>query len=266
MADEEFATIKENAIRNGVITGIVVVIILWLALRSGKLILAVLVNLMVGLAMTAALGLMMVGSLNLISVYFAVLYVGIGVDFGIQLSVRYRAERHEVNDVRGALLRAARFAGVPLTLAAIATAAGFLSFLPTDYRGVSELGLIAGMGMLIALATSISLLPALICLLNPPGEPEPLSLSFLAPIDEFLERRRIPIVIGTALVVIGGLPLLYDLRFDSNPINLRNPESESIATYLDLSRDPDTNADAIEVLAPSIADARTIAARVSKLP
>ena len=266
MADEEFATIKENAIRNGVITGIVVVIILWLALRSGKLILAVLVNLMVGLAMTAALGLMMVGSLNLISVYFAVLYVGIGVDFGIQLSVRYRAERHEVNDVRGALLRAARFAGVPLTLAAIATAAGFLSFLPTDYRGVSELGLIAGMGMLIALATSISLLPALILLLNPPGEPQPLSLSFLAPIDEFLERRRIPIVIGTALVVIGGLPLLYDLRFDSNPINLRNPESELIATYLDLSRDPDTNADAIEVLAPSVADARTIAARVSKLP
>ena len=51
---------------------------------------------------------------------------------------------------------------MPLTLAAGATAAGFLSFLPTDYRGVSELGLIAGVGMLIAFATSITVLPALI--------------------------------------------------------------------------------------------------------
>jgi hopanoid biosynthesis associated RND transporter like protein HpnN len=266
MADEEFATIKENALRNGVITAFVVLIILWLALRSGRLIIAVVINLAVGLAITAALGLMMVGSLNLISVYFAVLYVGIGVDFGIQLSVRYRTERHEIDDVREALLRAARFAGVPLTLAATATAAGFLSFLPTDYRGVSELGLIAGLGMLIALATSITLLPALIYLLKPPGEPESLGLSFLAPIDEFLERRRIPIIIGTALVVIGGLPLVYGLKFDSNPINLRNPNSESIATYLDLSRDPSLNTNSVEVLAPSIDDAKIVTERMSKLP
>ena len=68
-----------------------------------------------------------------------------------------------------------------------------------------------------------------------------LGFSFLAPVDRFLERRRIPIIAGTALVVIAGLPLLYWLRFDFNPINLRDPKSESIATYLDLSRDPDTN-------------------------
>jgi len=266
MADEEFATIKENAVRNGIISIAVVLLILWLALHSGRLIFAVWLNLFVGLALTAALGMLMVGSLNLISVYFAVLYVGIGVDFGIQLSMRYRAERHEIDDVRGALLSAARFVGAPLTLAAAATAAGFLSFLPTDYRGVSELGLIAGFGMLIALVTSITMLPALIALLNPPGEPKPLDLSFLAPIDRFLERRRIVVVIGTALVVIAGLPLVFGLRFDFNPIHLRNPNSESIATYLDLSRDAETNTNAVEVLAPSIADARTVAARVSKVP
>jgi hypothetical protein len=150
---------------------------------------------------------MMVGSLNLISVYFAVLYVGIGVDW-IQLSALSRRAMRStmcaVSLARGAVV------GVPLTLAAIATAAACHS--ADRLSGCFGTGLIAGMGMLIALATSISLLPALILLLNPPGEPQPLSLSFLAPIDEFLERRRIPIVIGTALVVIGGLPLLYDLR------------------------------------------------------
>ncbi len=266
MADEEFATIKEGATRNGIITVIIVLGILWLALRSGRLIIAVFTNMFIGLALTAALGLLMVGQLNLISVYFAVLFVGIGVDFGIQYSVRYRAERHELDDLKAAVLQAGKYVGAPLTLAAGATAAGFLSFLPTDYRGVSELGLIAGFGMLIAFATSITILPALIRLLNPPGEPHELGFSFLAPVDEFLERRRIPIIVATAIIVIAGLPLLYWLRFDFNPINLRDPKSESIATYLDLSRDPASNTNAVEVLAPSLSDAGVIASRLAKLP
>ena len=111
MADEEFATIKEGAVRNGLITIAIVLVILWLALRSGRLILAVFVNLFVGLALTAALGMMMVGTLNLISVYFAVLFVGIGVDFGIQFSVRYRSERHEVDELEPALSRTGKFVG-----------------------------------------------------------------------------------------------------------------------------------------------------------
>jgi hopanoid biosynthesis associated RND transporter like protein HpnN len=266
MADEEFATIKEDAVRNGLITVGIVLIILWLALRSKRLILAVFLNLYVGLALTASLGLMLVGALNLISVYFAVLYVGIGVDFGIQYSVRYRAERYENNDLKTAILEAARNFGAPLTLAAGATAAGFLSFLPTHYTGVSELGLIAGLGMLIAFATSITFLPAMIQVLNPPGEPEPLGFLWLAPVDEFLERRRTAILVGTVAIVVGGLPLFYWLHFDFNPVNLRSPETESVATYLDLSRDPDTNPNTIGVLAPSLKEADESAARLAKVP
>ena len=169
MADEEFATIKENAVLNATVTIAVVLFILWLALRWVRIIFAVFISLAVGLSITAALGMLMVGTLNLISVYFAVLFVGLGVDFGIQFSVRYRAERHDIDNLREALLEAARRAGAPLTLAALATAAGFLSFLPTVYKGVSELGLIAGVGMLIAYGTSITLLPALLSVLKPPA-------------------------------------------------------------------------------------------------
>jgi hypothetical protein len=266
MSDEEFGTIKENAARNGIVTLAIVLFILWLALRSGRLILAIVINLFVGLTLTAALGLFMVGAFNLISIYFAVLFVGIGVDFGIQFSVRYRAERHENDNLQEAILRAGFHVGAPLTLAALATAAGFLSFLPTDYRGVAELGQIAGCGMLIAFATTITLLPALIRLLNPPGEPEPLGYKSLAPVDEFMARHRIGILVGTGVAVIGALPLLHWLTFDFNPINLRDPHTESIATYLELAHDPSTNLNAIQLLAPSLAQANTIAASVSTLP
>ena len=266
IADEEFATVKDGAVVNGLATLVIVLVILWLALRSPKIILAVFLNLIAGLTITAALGLMMVGALNLISVAFAVLFVGLGVDFAIQFSVRYRAERHEERDLRTALAKAARGVGVPLTLAAAAVAAGFLSFLPTAYRGVSELGLIAGVGMLIAFVTTITLLPALLTVLDPPGEPHPLGYAALAPVDRFLERRRIPIIAGTALVVIAGLPLLFMLRFDFNPINLRNPNTESVATFLDLRGDPAFGANAVNVVTPSMTQAREVAARLEKLP
>ncbi len=266
LEDEEFATIKENAALNATVTIAVVLFILWMALRWWRIIFAVFINLAVGLSITAAVGLLMVGTLNLISVYFAVLFVGLGVDFGIQFSVRYRAERHDVDDLYGALLQSGRRAGAPLTLAALATAAGFLSFLPTAYKGVSELGLIAGVGMLIAFATSVTLLPALLSRLNPPREPEALGYTVLAPVDGFLERNRMPILIATGIIVIAGLPLLHWLRFDFNPMNLRSPKVESVATYLDLKNDPNSGANDIQVLAPTLAAADQIGAKLRALP
>ena len=267
MADEEFATIKENAGLNATVTIAIVLFILWLALRWFRIIFAVFVSLVVGLAVTAAAGMLMVGTLNLISVYFAVLFVGLGVDFGLQFSVRYRAERHEVDNLHEALLQSGRRAGAPLTLAALATAAGFLSFLPTDYKGVSELGLIAGVGMLIAFFTSITLLPALLSRLKPPSEPQPPRLhGCWRRSTAFLERHRMPILIGTLLVVAAGLPLLYHLQFDFNPMNLRSKTAESVATYLELKNDPESGANDIEILQPTLAQADAMAAKLRALP
>lgn len=266
MANEEYATVQDGAITNGIGTVVIVLVILWLALHSAKIIFAVFANLFVGLSITTAVGLMMVGSLNLLSIAFAVLFVGLGVDFGIQYSVRYRSERFKNDNLPLALENAARRAAVPLSLAAMATAAGFLCFLPTDYKGISELGKIAGAGMLVAFLTSITTLPALLDLLNPPGEKDPVGYAFLAPVDHFLEKHRVIIIVGTLLVAVAGLPLLYFMKFDFNPINLRNKNAESIATFLDLRKDPNTGANAINVMTNSEADAKKIEARLEKVP
>jgi len=254
MADEEFATVREGAIENAIATILVVLVILWLALKSGRLIVAVFVTLFVGLAMTAALGLMMVGALNMISVAFAVLFVGLGVDFAIQFSVRYRAERHDKPELHAALAQAAEKIGVPLTLAAAAVAAGFLSFLPTDYRGVSELGAIAGVGMLIAYVTSITLLPALLAVLNPQGEAEPIGYRALAPVDWFIQEYRVPVIVGTLALALAGSPLLYFLTFDFDPIHLRSPQTESISTLLDLRGDPRAGTNSVNIITASVED------------
>ena len=266
LADEEFATVADGAALNGVVTILVVLLVLWLALKQARIILAVLVNLAVGLILTAAVGLWMVGALNLISVAFAVLFIGLGVDFGIQFSVRFRAERYADSDLFAALQATARGVGGPLLLAAASIAAAFYSFLPTAYVGLSELGLIAGTGMIIALVTTVTLLPALIAALKPAGESAPVGFAALAPLDHFLERRRNWIVGATLAAVILGLPLLKDLRFDFNPLNLRSKQVESVATLLDLMRDPDTTPNTIEILESDLAHATALAERLRALP
>jgi hypothetical protein len=95
---------------------------------------------------------------------------------------------------------------------------------------------------------------------------EPVGYAFLAPVDHFLEKHRVFIIVGTLLVAIAGLPLLYFLKFDFNPINLRSPKVESISTFLDLRKDPNTGANAIDVMTNSEADAKKIEATLAKVP
>jgi hypothetical protein len=266
IADQEFASLQQGALVNGIVTAVSVLLILWLALRSIRLVVAVSITLGVGLAAAAALGLLMVGAFNPISLAFAVLFVGLGADFAIQLSVRYRAERNARQDLREALVAAVKRVGAPLTLAALAAAAGFMSFWPTHYIGMAELGLIAGCGMAIAYLASILLLPALIQVMRPRGEAEPLGYSALAPVDRFLARHRFAVVAITSIVALAGLPLLLHLRFDFNPLDLRNPNEEAIATYRELSRDPQMNANTMEVLTASPDAADAVAKKLAALP
>ena len=199
ISDNEFAGVHEGAALNGVVTGVIILIILGIALRSIGLVAAVVVTLAAGLLMTAAGGIFMVGALNPISLAFAVLFVGLGADFAIQYTVRYRAERHDLGKLDEALIGSAAWVGIPLSLAAGAAAAGFLSFTPTSYRGLAQLGIIAGFGMVVAYVLSLTLLPALVRVFGPPPEPKPLTLPALAPADAFLKRHRLWVVAITTL-------------------------------------------------------------------
>jgi len=166
LSDEEFASLADHAWLVGAAMIAAMLVTLRLATRSWRIVAAILLTTIAGLIVTAALGLATVGRFNLISVAFIPLFVGLGVDFGIQLGVRFQHERLGLDPV--AAMRAAAVAlGPSLLLAAGAVCLGFLAFLPTDYVGVAELGLIAGVGMIVALAMSVTMLPALLMLLRP---------------------------------------------------------------------------------------------------
>jgi uncharacterized protein len=264
--DDQFSVIRQSALGDTLTALLGALVILWLALRSWKIVATVFFSLIVGLAVTAALGVAMVGAFNLISIAFFVLFVGLGVDFGIQFSVRYRSERHAQPDLRKALRSAAGKVGDPLSLAAAATAVAFFSFLPTSYRGLFELGLIAGCGMLIAFFCSITLVPAMLAIVKPPGESAAVGFRSLAPLDDFLQRHRIAVIVATIGVVLAGTPLLFRLPVDFNPINLENPNAPSVVTYRALQGDPETRGNDADVLAASLDEADAVAKRLAALP
>ena len=265
LADAQFATLQQGLWVNSLVTAAIVLIVLWLALRSPRIVLAVVVTIFVGLVATAALGLLLVGAFNPISVAFAMLFVGLGADFAIQFSVRYRTQRHELNELRPALADGARYVGPPLTLAALAAAAGFLSFVPTSYRGVAELGLIAGVGMIVAYVAAMTLLPALLSLFKPPAEPLPLGYGAMAGADRFMQRHRFAIVLATSLVAVAALPSLYLLKFNFDPNSLQIPNAEAVTTLRQLSGGQQLALKSADVLT-SAADAGAVAKRLAALP
>ena len=120
--------------------------------------------------------------------------------------------------------------------------------------------------MIIAFVTSITLLPALLAVLNPPSEPHPMGFAQLAPVDRFLELHRIPVVVIIILVVVLASPLLFWLQFDFNPLHLQSPKVEIVATFLELRNNRQTGANAIEIEAPDLAAANATAQRLSALP
>ncbi len=241
---------------------------LWLllALRSLRIFAAIVVTLAVGLAATTAFAVLAIGPFNPISVAFAVLFVGISVDLGIQFSVRYRDERYRAGDLTEALIRAARGIGRAMAVAALSAGVGFFSFIPTDYSGVSDLGWIAGVGMLIALVLNLTVLPALIALLRPRGEPRPVGFAWAGAADRLLVRRRGVVLAVAAAVAVACILAVPLIRFDFNPLDLQNQKSESVATLNDLMSDPTNTPYTISILTPSPAAAAALAKRLDGLP
>ena len=266
MADEEFATVSAGAVENAVLSFVLVGVLLWMALRSWRLIWPLLVLIVVGLVWTAAAGLLLVGSFNPLSIAFAVLFIGLGVDFGIQYAVQYRAERAHLPALRPALEEAARVAGPGMTLAALAVTLSFLSFWPTDYRGVAELGLVAAGGMVIGWFLAMTLLPALLVVARPRGEAREVGYPALRPVDDWLSAHAAGVTFLALALAACCLATLQWLRFDTNPINLRDAQAESVATWRDLARSAETNPNTLEVLAPDLAAAQALAARLAALP
>ncbi|MDD1609546.1 MAG: MMPL family transporter, partial [Methylococcaceae bacterium] len=222
---EELASVTTGAELAGIASLILVFVVQWVGFKSLKLLIITYIVLVMGLVFTAGFASITVGHLNIISIAFASLYIGLGVDYAVHICLYYRERRVRGYNNQDSIYHSMSGVGSSLFLCALTTALGFLAFIPTDYSGVSELGIISGGGIFIGLLISVTVLPALLCIL-PVNNPKPIKSAF-APqwIVTFPFHYSTPIRIVSILLGIGSCVVLTNLTFDSNPINLRDPNS-----------------------------------------
>jgi hopanoid biosynthesis associated RND transporter like protein HpnN len=266
LSDEEFASLTQGLAVGGMVSMVLIAVWLFLAVRSWRFIVPILLTLVMGLVLTLSFAALAVKVMNLISVAFAILFIGLAVDFAIQFCVRLRDVLGEELLLGSAIVETARRAGGQIALASVATSCGFLAFVPTSFVGVAELGEIAGAGMFIALICTLTFLPALLVVFRPHAEAREMGLPGGAGVDGWLRGKRRLVLgvfgaLGVAGLVAGAL-----VRFDANPLNTKDPNTESMRTLQAMMGDPETNPFYADILAPNLGAARSLSAVLSAKP
>ncbi len=246
---------------------VLVTLILQRALRSLRLVAAAFATLVVGLIWTAAFATVAIGELNLLSISFAILYIGLGVDFGIHLGTGYADLLRRGLPHGEALRQAAGHVGTALAFCTLTTAIGFYVFIPTDYRGMAELGAIAGTGMFIIFFLTLTLFPALVSgpLRIDPARHLRAELRFTQ--GGWSGLRRHPAAVRWLALAAGlaSLAVLPRAHFNVNPVDMRDPSTESVQAFRDLLSHSDTSPWYLNVLAPDLQSAAELAERIGEL-
>jgi hypothetical protein len=266
---EEMSLVIGEAMVSAGLSLLLVTLILFVCLRSWRLVAATVLTLLVGLAWTAGLAGLAVGRLNALTSAFAVVYIGLAVDFGIHFGLGYLEQRQHLGRSLPEALRATgRGAGSSLLLCALTTAIGFYAFIPTAYTGVADMGIISGTGVLLGFLATFTVYPALIALgFGSSTRPARSVLNRLEIRLPTFPTRYPRAVCGTAalLTVVCALALAR-VRFDVNTLNVRDPRVESVQALKDLLEDSERSAWTIEVLTRDLAEASALAARLEALP
>ncbi len=266
LQQDELKSVERGMGLAGILSFVLVIVLLAVGLRSFRMVVAVLVTLVLGLVWTAGFAIWALGALNLISVAFAVLFIGLSVDFGIHFALRYREYRRAGLDNGAALEATAATGGGGLTLCAVAAAIAFYSFLPTDYVGLAELGLIAGSGMFIALAANLTVLPALLTLMPVAGGGATGGASWTDGLRQGVQGHPNRVLIGAGVVAVLGLAIAPRAHFDFDPLNLQDRNLESVGVIHELAAGEAAAPYAATVLAKNTEAARDLAARLTALP
>lgn len=266
---EEMQTIGQGTATAGIASLFLVCMTLWVAYRSFKLMFATFFTLTMGLVLSLGFATVAIGHLNLISIAFAVLFIGMGDAYSSHFCLRYRELIMRGESQRQALRDTLTSTGASLILCTFTAAIGLYAFIPTNYVGVSELGIIAGTSMFIALFTTFSVLPALMKIMPikpPKKKAKEKTGKFSLLFSNWPLRYARLIRWSTVLLTIASASLLTKVTVDFNPINLRDQHTESVKTFKYLLQSKDTTPMTLASLASGEADALDKKARFEKLP
>lgn len=215
--------------------------------------------LLVGLSWSMGFTTLTVGHLNILSVVFTTILIGLGIDFGIHMLERYKEERQRGQEILEALQKTVQGTGRGNFAGAITTAIAFGAMTLTDFVGIAELGWIAAGGILLCMLTMILLLPALVTVEERWRKIKPGQLtenSRRKPrLEKLFDHYQAIIIVSLVLVVVSAASL-KDVAFDYNLLNLQAKGTEAVRYEMKILENADRSAWSTAVIADSLEEAR----------
>jgi len=254
----EIVSALDSAQFAGTLALVTLILVLVWGVRSVRIIAATYLSMICGLIWTAAFAMLVVGQYNTISIIFLVMFIGLGVDFAIHLCLKYQ-EALTHSDKQVALIETGVNLGPAIMLCGVTSALGFLSFVPTNYIGLAEMGIISAGGMVIAVILSLTLIPAFFSMVNNPGPQTDLPVA--RTMSALVAAR--PRQTAWAPLVLAGIST--QAEFDYSTLSLKDPQSQAMTTLRELHAEYIVTDYSLSVVAADAAEAEALKARLAEL-
>jgi len=231
-ADETVQSIRDSSLASALALVLITALMLW-NFRGFAVPLIAAGALLIGLAWSFGWVLIAVGHLQVLSIVFSTILMGIGIDYAVLIISRLELLRDYHETLDGALRRVYRRVGPGLLTGAITTAAAFGATALTDFSGMAEMGLIAAGGIVLCVIAVMSALPAALAASGrwrtlirsrPGGERANFGGAWLRSVDGRPWRWILLWLVALAVLV----PLGISVPYDPNVLRLQSPNLESV--------------------------------------
>lgn len=233
-SDEMTATFRDSERATMLAFALTLGLLLLAFLRVAKP-LVMLAVLALSLCWSVGVAALVIGHFSLFSIMFISIVIGIGIDYGIYFLFRYEEERFLGRGLREALAITAARSGPGMLLGAVTAAATFYVLMLTEFRGIQELGFVAGTAILLAFVATITVFPAALVLMDrrhasaPAAIPRAIRLeSVHVPLVDWITRHPRTVVTAAALLTAGAVWSARGVSFDYNLLNLQAAGTESV--------------------------------------
>lgn len=241
LSSDEMITTKNDTVKASFISLIGVTILLVTSLKGFTLPFTAVFTLVIALCWSLGFTTLTIGHLSILSVVFTTILIGLGIDFGIHFIMRYQEEKEYGKNIKESISSSIIRTGKGVIAGAITTSFAFMTTVFTDFKGIAELGFIAGTGILICLVATITVLPALVIITQQLQDKRWIKKLFIKsafdyniskkaihPVYDVLLKKPKYIIIFGLIVTFLSILVLKDIRFDYNLLNLQASGLESV--------------------------------------
>ena len=259
---DEQAALSFDLLVPGLIALLLILILFVFSFQQVRAVLLALVSLLVGIILDVGIIGVTLGELNILTTSFAVILIGLGIDFAIHLVSNFTDFRSRGMPEEEALAETFRKAGVSVLIGGITTAIAFFMLMFSDSRAISQFGFIAGCGILTCLASTLILLPALLLAFGARQQRASrryiIDYSFLGSLGRFCQKQRIPVLAAVVIITAICAFSAAGNRVEYNIENLTVTDSPSSITEDRIREGFNLSPQASMTTAASIEEARSL--------